>query len=130
MSRHLFLSLSPFPSRSSFSSHHSRHLSLTSVHSRHSISRYRTGTFRPTVTIFEPFDKNLSSVVFGTNLTRWAEGKEWKLPKEGMDMPANKLELVPSVLKALLEALEAGYKGVEDVGGEFGLRKTKQTLDF
>ncbi|KAL7412368.1 hypothetical protein BDY24DRAFT_392691 [Mrakia frigida] len=79
------------------------------------ISRYRTGTFRPTVTVFEPFDKNLSSVVFGIDLLRWADGKGWKLPKDGEEMPST-LELVPSVLKALLEALESGYKTVEDVG--------------
>jgi len=56
--------------------------------------------------------------VFGIDLLKWADGKGWKLPKDGEEMPST-LELVPSVLKALLEALETGYKSVEDVGGEF-----------
>lgn len=56
--------------------------------------------------------------MFGIDLRKWADGKGWKLPKDGEEMPST-LELVPSVLKALLEALETGYKSVEDVGGEF-----------
>ena len=95
-----------------------RLLSLISFRplTQRSISRYRTGTFRPTVTVYEPFDKNLSSVVFGIDLRRWADGKGWKLPKEGEEMPET-VELVPSVLKALLVALNKGYESVED-GGE------------
>lgn len=108
-SNSFLLRLSPLPSL--------RSLTILLSLSYLSISRYRTGTFRPTVTVFEPFNKDLSSVVFGTDLRKWADGKGWKLPKDGEEMPST-LELVPSVLKALLEALETGYKGVEDVGGE------------
>lgn len=43
-------------------------------------------------------------------------------------MPST-LELVPSVSKALLEALESGYKTVEDVGGESALSPLLSSLN-
>ena len=55
--------------------------------------------------------------MFGIDLRRWADGKAWKLPKETDEMPET-VELVPSVLKALLSALAVGYKGIEDGAGE------------
>jgi hypothetical protein len=70
------------------------------------ISRYRTGPFRPTVTVFEPLDKNMSQTVFGLDLRRWAFGTRWVLPKEE---GTSSLAMVPGPLRAMLERLDDGY---------------------
>ncbi|KAL0953557.1 hypothetical protein HGRIS_004778 [Hohenbuehelia grisea] len=68
------------------------------------IERYRTGPFRPAPHVYESVAHDDSDVVFGIDLRKWAEGG-WTAMTTGEE----KKELVPPVLTALLEGLQAAY---------------------
>ncbi|KAL4063091.1 hypothetical protein J3A83DRAFT_4297301 [Scleroderma citrinum] len=68
------------------------------------IERYRTGPFRPVPQLYESVAHDESDVVFGIDLRKWAEGS-WSSLTSGEE----KQDLVPPVLTALLDALDAAY---------------------
>jgi len=68
------------------------------------IERYRTGPFRPVPQLYESVAHDESDVVFGIDLRKWAEGG-WSALTSGEE----KKDLVPPVLTALLDALDAAY---------------------
>ncbi|KDR65726.1 hypothetical protein GALMADRAFT_260135 [Galerina marginata CBS 339.88] len=71
------------------------------------IERYRTGPFRPDPQIYESVAHDESDVVFGIDLRKWAEGG-WYALTQGDE----KKELIPPVLTALLNGLDAAYERV------------------
>ncbi|TBU60977.1 hypothetical protein BD310DRAFT_874563 [Dichomitus squalens] len=68
------------------------------------IERYRTGPFRPVAQVYESISHDESDVVFGIDLRRWADSAYWNVAN-----PAERKEELPSVLLALLGALEEAY---------------------
>ncbi|PPQ63306.1 hypothetical protein CVT24_006751 [Panaeolus cyanescens] len=71
------------------------------------IERYRTGPFRPDPQIYESVAHDESDVVFGIDLRKWAEGG-WYALTQG----EQKKDLVPPVLTAMLNGLDAAYERV------------------
>ena len=72
------------------------------------IQRYRTGAFRPLVHVYEPFADAEVDTVFGGDVSRWAEGIDWKLPGK-KEQEAEDGALLQPVVRALLNRLKAGY---------------------
>jgi len=76
------------------------------------IERYRTGPFRPVPQLYESVAHDESDVVFGIDLRKWAEGG-WSALTSGEE----KKDLVPPVLTALLDALDAAYPKLPNDAG-------------
>ncbi|CDZ97766.1 Rho GTPase activation protein [Phaffia rhodozyma] len=75
------------------------------------ISRYRTGNYRPAPEIFEPFSRDLSNVVFGGNLQRWAEGTGWALPSSA---PPSKASDTPDAVSRSGDKEEQSISGKDE----------------
>ncbi|KAH9851942.1 hypothetical protein C2E23DRAFT_214849 [Lenzites betulinus] len=73
------------------------------------IERCRTGPFRPVAQVYESISHDESDVVFGIDLRRWADSAYWNVSS-----PSERKEEAPSVLLALLGALQDAYPKFPD----------------
>lgn len=90
------------------------------------IQRYRTGSFRPQVDVYEPFADVNADIVFGGDVFRWAEGVDWKLPGE-KEQEAEEDALLHPVVRALLHRLKTGYADLPDDEGPYRVTPTRCT---